>query len=90
MTVALRHWALDASALTSKPRASRYFFAVTTHEITHAGTQNSAYKVNLGRKGTAFLAVMQIISQKSAKLLQFSYKSSSNNFCKSGLRIAPT
>jgi hypothetical protein len=64
--------------------------AVTTHEITHAGTQNSAYKGNLGRKGTAFLAVMQIISQKSAKLLQFSYKSSSNNFCKSGLRIAPT
>ena len=66
------------------------FFAVTTHEITHAGTQNSAYKGSLERKGTAFLAVMQIISQKSAKLLQFSYKSSSNSFCKSGLRIAPT
>ena len=80
----------DASALTSKPRASRYFFAVTTHEITYAGTQNSAYKGNLGRKGTAFLGVMQIILQKSAKLLQFSYKSSSNSFCKSGLRIAPT
>ena len=68
----------------------RLLFAMTTHEITHAGTQNSAYKGNLGRKGTAFLAVMQIISQKSAKLLQFSHKSSSNSFCKSGLRIAPT
>ena len=68
----------------------RLLFAMTTHEITYAGTQNSAYKGNLGRKGTAFLAVMQIISQKSAKLLQFSYKSSSNSFCKSGLRIAPT
>ena len=64
--------------------------AVTTHEITHAGTQISAYKGNLGRKGTAFLAVMQIFLQKSAKIMQLSYKSSSNSFCKSGLRIAPT
>lgn len=86
MTVALRHWALEASALTSKLRASRYFFALTMHEITHVGTQNRAYKGNLGAKVLLFSHLCKYF----CKNLQNSYKSSSKSFCKSGLRIAPT
>ena len=70
MTVAMRHWALDASALTSKPRASRYFFAVTTHETTYAGTQISAYKGNLGAKVLLFFELCKYFCKILTKVLQ--------------------
>ena len=72
-----RYATLGARCLRSYLEAtcfSVFFFAVTTHEITHVGTQNGAYKGNLGAKVLLFFDLCKCFCKKTAKLLQKFFK----------------